>query len=152
MLPLIDFAAVFLTGLMVGNEFAVAAFIHPALSRLQPSAHLAAAKPIAALLGRIMPFWYAAGLLLLGELWLRRTPHASSYLLLIIAASLWALTILFTLLTLAPLNNRIAAVDLRKPCAGWQSDRATWDKCHRLRVAVLATAFALLLIAIRPSF
>ena len=58
---------------MVGNEFAVTAFIHQAISRLAPPAHLAAAKEIAAPLGRIMPLWYAAGLVtLLAELWVRR--------------------------------------------------------------------------------
>src|SRR5882757_7186345 len=103
----LDFLAIFVTGLMIGNEFAIAAFIHPAVSRLEPAAHLAAAKPIAATLGRVMPFWYALALLtILAELWFRRADHADVAFL-TAASILWIGTIVFTVAALVPLNNRI---------------------------------------------
>ena len=50
--------------LLTGSELAVGAFVHPVLSKLQDAAHAEAAKPLARLLGKVMPFWYAAALLL----------------------------------------------------------------------------------------
>ena len=60
----IDLIAVLVTVLLTGSELAVGVFVHPVLSKLQDAAHAEAAKPLARLLGRVMPFWYAAALLL----------------------------------------------------------------------------------------
>ena len=147
MSSLLDLLTITLTGLMVGNEVAVAAFIHPAISRLPPTQHLAAAAAIARILGRVMPFWYALGLVgLLAELWLHHGEPGELPLLLA-AVVLWALTILATLVFLVPRNNRIAAAQPDRPYPTWQADRATWDTLHRVRVALLTLAFVLLLLA-----
>ncbi len=144
---LLDLLTITLTGLMVGNEVAVAAFIHPALSRLPPAQHLASAQAVARVLGRAMPFWYALGLVgLLAELWLHHGQPGQRSLLLA-AVILWALTIVATLLVLVPRNNRIAAAQLDRPYPTWQADRAAWDSIHRVRVALLTLAFVLLLLA-----
>lgn len=133
---------------MVGNELAVAAFIHPAIGRLRPPAHAAAAKAIASILGRVMPFWYGLGLLaLLAELW-RHHHQPHPFRLLLLAAVLWAATIVFTLAALVPRNDRIAAMDPDRPYPTWQVDRSQWDTIHRVRVAVLCVAFALLAFAL----
>lgn len=148
MISLLDLLTILITGVMVGNEVAIAAFVHPAISKLEAHLHLAAAKSIAAPLGRVMPLWYGLGLLmLLTETWRHRS-QAEAFDLLLVASVLWAATIIFTIVSLVPRNNRIAASDPLQPYTGWQQDRTTWDSLHRLRVAVLTLAFILLLIAI----
>ncbi len=138
-------------GLMVGNEFAVAAFVHPAISKLDETCHSRAASVIAAVLGKVMPFWYALSLLLiLLELWLHRPLGLNGNGPLIAAATLWALTIIATILFMVPINNRIAAIQTSGIYSGWLNDRKRWDTLHRIRVAILVAAFALLLIALAP--
>jgi len=61
---IIDLIAVLVTLLLTGSEFAIGVFVHPVLSKLQDASHAEAAKALARLLGRVMPFWYAAALLL----------------------------------------------------------------------------------------
>lgn len=144
----VDLIAILFAGTMLGNEFAVAAFIHPAISRLEPGVHVAAAKPIAGVLGKAMPFWYAACfVLLIAELWLHRSQAVSRDLILA-ASVLWAGAIVFTLAALVPLNTRIAQVDVARPYPSWKADRHNWDTRHRLRVTVLGVAFVLLLAGI----
>ena len=50
---------------MAGNEFAVAAFIHPQLYKLNETSHASAAAAFARILGKYMPLWYALALLLM---------------------------------------------------------------------------------------
>ena len=144
----LDVLAITVTGFMIGNEIAIAAFVHPALGKLPPRAHLAATRAVAAILGRYMPVWYALGLAaILAELWLHHTA-APAFHLLLVAALLWAATIVFTLVALVPRNNRIAAADPDQPYIGWEGDRAAWDRFHRIRVVILTIAFTLLLVAV----
>ncbi|MGP0075788.1 MAG: hypothetical protein ACLPWF_28060 [Bryobacteraceae bacterium] len=51
-------------GLLVGNELAIALFIHPVPYSVPGESHARVAKPLAGRLGRYMPFWYAASLVL----------------------------------------------------------------------------------------
>jgi uncharacterized membrane protein len=147
----IDLITLLVTGLMVGNEFAVAAFVHPAINKLDETCHSRAASVIAAVLGKLMPIWYALGLLLiLVELWLHRPLGLNGNGALIVAAILWALTIIATILFMVPINNRIAAIQSSGIYSGWLNDRKRWDTLHRIRVVVLAVTFALLLVALVP--
>jgi uncharacterized membrane protein len=66
-------------------------------------------------------------------------------LFLVSAAALWAATIIFTITTLVPINNRIAKMNPEHPYDGWLQDRARWDRLHQIRVALLTTALLLLL-------
>jgi hypothetical protein len=59
---LIIFLSLFASGLLVGNELAVAVFIHPVLYSISDEAHVRVAQPLARRLGRSMPFWYAISL------------------------------------------------------------------------------------------
>ena len=56
---LIDLLSLFASGLLVGNELAVAVFIHPVLYSVSDEAHVRVAKPLARRLGHSMPFWCA---------------------------------------------------------------------------------------------
>jgi len=144
---LLDILAILTLGLLIGVEFAVSAFINPTLHKLAPEPQAKTLSLFAALLGFVMPFWYGLSLvLLIAEAVLRRNTPALSPL--ILAASLWALIIVFTIAVLVPLNNRIAKLDLTALPADWQPVHRRWDTLHRLRVALLLVAFVLALNAI----
>lgn len=143
---LFDVASALVTSTMVGNEFAVSAFVHPQIARLDETTHVRTAKPLAAVLGRAMPAWYILGLLMiLGETVAHRPVLHGPGLLCLLAAILWVATIILTLTALVPINNRIAKLDPAHPYPGWLADRARWDSLHRIRVGLLAVAVVLLL-------
>ena len=146
---LLDAFTIFCAGLLVGNEVAIAVFIHPTLARLPDREHAAAAKPIAAILGRVMPFPYAlVGVLLVAETWLAWTTHPRAATWFGVAAVLWMLVVIATVLVLAPLNGKIATWNLQDLPATWKEQRRQWDALHRVRVTVLCVAFVCLLVAV----
>jgi len=146
MTPAYDIATATVVGLMAGNEFAVAAFVHPQLRKLNNSAHAQAAAPLAGVLGKAMPIWYGVALvLILGATFAHRPVSSGPGLFLLLAAVLWATTIVFTITTLVPINNRIAKLNPEHPYDCWLQDRSRWDQLHQLRVALLIMAFVLLL-------
>jgi uncharacterized membrane protein len=141
-----DIATATVVGLMAGNEFAVAAFVHPQLHKLGQSTHAQAAAPLAGVLGKAMPFWYGIALLvILGAAFEHRPVSTGPGLFLLMAAILWTATIVFTITMLVPINNRIAKMDPDHPYDCWLQDRSRWDQLHQLRVALLIMAFVLLL-------
>ena len=141
-----DVATAAITGTMAGNEFAVAAFIHPQIRKLDNNIHAQIAAPLAGVLGKAMPFWYVLALvLMLGAAFEHRPVSSGPGLFIISAAALWAVVILFTITMLVPLNNRIAKMDPTQPYDCWLQDRCRWDKLHQVRVILLVMAFLLLL-------
>jgi uncharacterized membrane protein len=133
-------------GIMAGNEFAVAAFVHPQLRRLSDSTHAQTAVPLAAVLGKAMPFWYGvAFVLILGAAFEHRPVSSGPGMLIASAGLLWAITIVFTVTMLVPINNRIARMNPEQPYPTWQQDRCRWDRLHRVRVELLIIAVLLLL-------
>ena len=144
-----DVITLTVAGLLVGNELAIAVFVHPILYRLPDSMHLAVAPPLAKLLGRMMPFWYAlAALLTAGETLVRHHLASGWSALLVSSSALWVLTILYTLAFLVPVNNRIAAWTAQTAPADWKRFRSKWDQLHRWRVVLLTAAFILLALGI----
>ena len=124
--------------LMVGVEFAISAFVNPSAWRLDLKSQGEFLSHFAAVLGKVMPVWYIAGLLLLGaETWLHRLQPGFN--LLLTASTIWLLTTLLTLLFLVPLNNLVI-----QRAAGWQQAHKTWDTRHRVRILALAVAAVLL--------
>jgi uncharacterized membrane protein len=141
-----DIATAAVAGLMAGNEFAVAAFVHPQLRRLGNSAHAQTAAPLAGVLGKAMPFWYALALLLiLGAAFEHRPLSSGPGLFIALAAALWTAIIVFTITMLVPINNRIAKMNPEHPYNCWLQDRCRWDQLHQIRVLLLIMAFLLLL-------
>jgi uncharacterized membrane protein len=136
---ILDIFTALCTGLMIGVEFAVSAFINPILQQLEASAQAHATRLFARKLGTVMPFWYALGfILLIVEAILRR--HQPGALLLDVAVGIWALVILFTLCFLVPINNRIARSDSRTFSGQLQREHDKWDMLHRWRVVILIVA------------
>jgi uncharacterized membrane protein len=141
-----DIAAATVTGLMAGNEFAVAAFVHPQLHKLPQTTHAQTAVPLARVLGKAMPFWYGVALvLILGAAFEHRPVSSGPGLFILLAAVIWAATIVFTVTMLVPINNRIAKMNPEHPYDCWLQDRSRWDQLHQVRVALLIMAFILLL-------
>jgi hypothetical protein len=99
------------------------------------------AKPF----GGVMPFWYAAVLLLfIIEAWVHWPLISATSRLLLIASVLWLLSILFTLICPVPINNRIASWDLNALPADWRDQHKRWDRLHAVRVVALLVALTCL--------
>ena len=143
----IDLLAILVTLLLTGVEFAVGVFVHPVISKLQDTAHAEAAKPIARLLGNVMPFWYAAALVLVIVSLLTRAVGTGSWWACLSSAALLAVTVPFTLLCLVPINNRVAAWDLNALPENWKQDRGSWDRYHAIRIVILLLASTAILAA-----
>lgn len=144
---LLQVFTVFCIATMVGSEFAVSAFVNPALLTLATEPRAILTSHFARVLGRAMPPWYILSLLLiLLQLYFQRGTPAFVFLL--VAALLWIATILITVLILVPINNRIAAIDPVNPGANWQDEHRRWDLLHRLRILVLALASGCLIYAL----
>jgi Domain of unknown function (DUF1772) len=109
---LIILLSLFVSGLLDGNELAVAVFIHPVLYSVSDEAHVRVAKPLARRLGHSMPFWYALSLVFaILQMLIMRAPPAARWLC-CAAAILLALIIVVTILLPAAINNRIARWDI----------------------------------------
>jgi anthrone oxygenase-like protein len=136
------------TATLLGNEFSVGVFIHPALSRTHHERFLPAIQVFAGLFGKIMPFWMAATLLLhlilLGLTW-----HWSALptVLLLSATLLWIAIIVFSLIGPVPINNRVKAWDTQKLPPDWQEQRRRWDRLNAIRVVMIALAFLALILS-----
>src|ERR1700744_1169148 len=113
-------------GLMIGVEFSVSAFVNPVLWKLEHSAQMQAISLFAKLLGFVMPFWYALGLVLLvTEIFFHwHQPHA---VLLDIALGIGVLVTLLPLLFLVPINNEIARLDPSSAADRALRNHRKWD-------------------------
>ena len=145
---MVDLMAVFVTLLLTGSEFAIGVFVHPVLSRLQETAHAEVAKPLARLLGRVMPFWYAAALLLVVASLFTRAIGSWSWWACLLSAALLAVTVPFSLICLVPINKRVAAWDLNALPGNWRSDRRRWDQYHVIRIVILILASVAIVAAV----
>ena len=153
MMEVLTVVSIIVAGLMVGNELAIAAFVHPALDRLPDDIHLSAASSLARVLGRFMPFWYILVILLTLAMALVQW-HESGHLPIWSATSaiLWVLASVFSVTTLVPINNRIASWTTGTPPADWKTLRSRWDLLHRWRVLLLTIAFAFLIVGVVSKY
>ncbi|WP_204808040.1 DUF1772 domain-containing protein [Mycobacterium riyadhense] len=130
--------AVLIAGPMVGVEIAVAAFTNPIFDRLDDDAFSRARSDGSRVLGRVMPFWYMATLVVL----IAAAVVMSGNWLITTSAVLMALVVLLTVTMMVPINNRIG-----RWSDGDEAPRdlaRRWDRLHWLRVAVLIAMFVLL--------
>jgi hypothetical protein len=148
MTTLITFFSILAAGLLVGNELAVAIFIHPVLYSVSDETHVRVAKPLAGRLGRFMPFWYAM-CVVLAILQLLTIGRAAllSWWLCCAAAILLGVIIVLTILLPVPINNQIAGWNLDRLPADWLSMRRRWDLYHRIRVLLLLVVLTLLILS-----
>lgn len=144
---IVQILAVIVAGPLLGVEFGVAAFTNPILQRLPDTAYRQARGTGSRILGTAMPFWYfgAIALLIAAAAW---NPGP----LLITAVVLMGLVMLLSVTALVPINNRVAAGFATAGGADEDGDQfhelvRRWDRLHWLRVALLAAAFVLLVVA-----
>jgi hypothetical protein len=131
----LDLITILLCSMLAGNELAVSWFFNPAIWQLDNSPQATALSLLARRLGKLMPFWYALCFVLLCfEAYLRRRS------LVLIAGVIWLAAILYTVTTLVPINNRIAAWTPASLPPTWRQDHAKWDKLHRWRILLLIIA------------
>ncbi|HEY4702598.1 MAG TPA: DUF1772 domain-containing protein [Streptosporangiaceae bacterium] len=137
-------------GIMVGVEFAVAVFVNPMLLQLAVGPAQQARAWGGRVLGRVMPFWYFASLILTAGLaaasWNRAGsgPAAGAA---IAAAALLAVSVVMSITLLVPINNRSVTWTADDHPADWREQQQRWDRLHYLRVAILVAAFVLALVA-----
>lgn len=134
--------------LLLGNEFSIAAFIHPSLARADHRRFLPAIQVFAALFGKVMPVWMsltAALNLLLAYLTWGAHPLASRYEW--GAVVLWAAIVVFSVLLPVPINNRVQQWKMDALPEDWAAQRARWDFYNWIRVAMIMAAFLLLVLS-----
>ena len=133
-------------GTMVGVEFAVAVFVNPILLRLPAGSSLEARADGARVLGRVMPFWYFASLILTAGLAAATWGDAAAGAA-IAAAALLAVSVVMSVALLVPINNRSATWTADDHPDDWREQQQRWDRLHYARVASIVAAFVLTLIA-----
>jgi uncharacterized membrane protein len=133
-------------GLMVGVEFAVAVLVNPMLRRLPVGASIAASADGARVLGRVMPVWYIASLLLTAGLsaavWGGPKGGAA-----VAAAALLVVSVVLSVAFLVPIASRSATWTAEDHPADWREQSRRWDRLHYARVAIIVAAFVLVLVA-----
>jgi uncharacterized membrane protein len=147
---ILQLLAVVVLGLMCGSELNVAAFAHPILRREPLEVHVPVRASLAALLGRVMPFWMA-GSTLLNLLLLLPFEHMAPYAwrLTAVAFALQALAVVFSLVGPVPINKRIIDWKPSSLPTDWEVQENRWDLYHWIRTCGLIVAFALLVISVK---
>jgi uncharacterized membrane protein len=140
---ILSILALLVLGLMCGSELNVAVFGHPALNRQPLEVHIPMRSSLAALLGRVMPFWMS-GSTLLNLLLLLPFVHLSgpARRFAAVAFVLQILAVLFSLVAPVPINNRIAKWTVTSLPENWKAMERRWDVYHSLRTGALIVAFA----------
>lgn len=144
MISILSIVTIVSIGLMIGVEFAVWVFINPLLRQLREPARTEAVRLFARKLGKAMPFWYSANMVLLLAAAIAFRRQSGSHLL-DAAAAIWAIVIVLTISFLVPINNRLAQQESPLQPAAAHREHKRWDAMHRARVIALAAAFVLLL-------
>jgi Domain of unknown function (DUF1772) len=138
----LEILALVITGPMVGVEIGVATFTNPVFARLPHEAFRQARSDGSRVLGKAMPFWYIATLLLL----IAAAVVAWPDWLITGAAVILAIVVLLTVTMMVPINNRIGRWS---DAADVDRDLATrWDRLHWLRVCLLIALYVLLVIGV----
>lgn len=132
-------------GLLTGNEFSIGAFTNPSLARLDWHQQAPMRQPMARLLGRVMPFWMAGTLALLGLATWRAQQKRPFWLA---SALLLALVIAWSVTLPVPINNRVSKWELDTLPFNWRDELRTFDFYHQVRVVAL---LASLLCALRGA-
>ena len=149
---ILHLVALVVLGLLCGSELHVAVFSHPVLKRQPRETHVLVRSSLAALLGRVMPFWMggSAALNLLVLL-----PFADrnrwGWRLAAVAFAIQVLAVVFSVVGLVPINNRIAKWTPSSIPEDWNAQEQRWDLFHVVRTCGLIVAFVLLALSFRAS-
>jgi uncharacterized membrane protein len=146
MLNALAVIATTVVGTMVGVEFAVAVFVNPILLRLPAGSSLEARADGARVLGRVMPFWYFASVILTAGLAAATQGDAATGAA-IAAAALLIVSVVMSLALLVPINNRSATWTASDHPDDWREQQQRWDRLHYARMAIILAGFVLTVVA-----
>ncbi|MGP3978168.1 anthrone oxygenase family protein [Streptomyces sp. 8N114] len=138
---------VVVVGLLVGVEFAVGVFFNPILDRLPDNGGLAGRSDGARVLGKVMPVWYI-GSVVLGVLWAALAWGGAAAGLVTAATALLVLSVLMSIVLLVPIASRGARWTPESVPADWKQQIGRWDRFHYVRIGVIVTAFALMVVGL----
>jgi len=147
MLTALAVIAATVLGTMVGVEFAVAVFVNAIFLRLPVGSSIEARADGGRVLGRVMPYWYFASLILTAGLAVAATGGAATGAA-IAAAALLAVSVVMSIALLVPINNRSSTWTADDHPDDWREQTRRWDRLHYARVAILIAAFVLALVAV----
>ena len=141
--------AVVVPGLMCGSELNVGAFGHPILHRQPIETHIRVRSSLAALFGRIMPFWMALSTVL-NLLLLMPFTHLNplAWRLAALALAIQIGAVVFSLAAPVPINTRIAHWTPEALPSDWKAQEHRWDQYHWLRTCCLIAAFTILALSL----
>lgn len=139
-------ATIVVTGLMVGVELAVAAFVNPIFDRLPDNGGLSARSDGARVLGKVMPWWYVTSVIL-AVVWGIQTWGQQQAGTVVGATLLLLISVLMSVALLVPINSQVARWSAANVPADWRQQVGRWDRFHFVRVGVIVTAFVLLVMA-----
>ena len=146
-MDLLNIATILCLGLLIGAELSVSAFINPVVWKLDLAAQATAFPLFGRRLGRAMPVWYIAGLLLLVSETITHR-HGANVGLLGAAIAFWGAAIALSLLSLVPINNRMVRMGADEFTQSVQRDLRKWDSLHRVRIFLLAISMVFFLAGI----
>src|SRR5215470_4933907 len=131
---ILHLVALLVLGLMCGSELNVALFTHPALKKQPLETHILVRSSLAALLGRVMPFWMS-GSTLFNLLVILPFEHLneSAWRLAAVAFAIQVLAVVFSLVAPVPINNRIAKWTPKSIPEDWNAQEHRWDMYHLVR-------------------
>lgn len=140
--------AIVVLGLMCGSELNVAIFGHPILGSQPLEVHMPVRAALARLLGRVMPFWMGGSTLLNLLLLLPfEGLSGTAWRLAAISSAIQVAAVVFSLVALVPINNRIAKWTPSTVPADWKDQERRWDVYHIVRTTGLVVAFAILILS-----
>ncbi|WCD90133.1 hypothetical protein KPP03845_106558 [Streptomyces xanthophaeus] len=134
-------------GLMVGVEVAVAFIMKRILDALPEDSGQLGHAHGGRMLGTLMPFWYI-GSLVLCAIWAVAGWEHHGAGLVVTAAGLLILSVVMSILLLVPINNRNRTWTPENRPADWKEQLDRWNRYHYIRVAVIVSAFTLLVTAL----
>jgi uncharacterized membrane protein len=134
-------------GLLVGVEFSVAVFVNPIFDRLPGDAGLAARSDGGRVLGRVMPFWYSAAVVL-GVVWAVLAWGGPGTVPVVVATALLVVAVVASVTLLVPINDRVKTWTAGTAPSDWRAQVERWDRLHHARVALLVGAFALVAVGL----
>ncbi|MFI9831602.1 anthrone oxygenase family protein [Streptomyces sp. NPDC051913] len=147
MLSTLEVVTVVVVGVMVGVEFAVAFVMNPILNALPEDSGQQGHAHGGRMLGAVMPVWYIGSLALVA-VWAVAGRHHDGTGLVVTAGALLMLSVVMSILLLVPINNRNKTWTAENRPADWKQQLNRWLRWHYVRVAVIVTAFALLVTAL----
>ena len=147
MLNALEVVTTVVVGVMVGVEFSVAFIMNRILDALPEDSGQLGHAHGGRMLGALMPFWYIGSLVLVA-VWAITGWEDQGSGLVVTAGALLIVSVIMSILLLVPINNRGKTWTPENRPADWKQQMNRWLLFHYVRVAVIITAFALLVAAL----